>query len=77
VGQVISEWLEVAQHEDSTRGRYDQLIRGDHLPTVTELAATYGVSAGTAHRAIDLLRSQGAITVSRGRRAQAISPETT
>lgn len=46
---------------------------GDHLPTVKELATKYGVSAGTAHRAIDLLRSEGAVNVTRGRRAQVLS----
>jgi len=27
VGQIIESWLEVAHHEDSTRERYEELIR--------------------------------------------------
>jgi integrase len=46
-----------------------QLRPGDHLPTLVELAAMYGVSYGTAHRAVDLLHREGLVTVSRGRRA--------
>lgn len=41
----------------------------DQLPTVAELAASHNVSAGTAHRAVALLRSEDLIEVSRGRRA--------
>jgi DNA-binding GntR family transcriptional regulator len=46
-----------------------QLSAGDTLPTVTEVAALYNVAVGTAHRAIDLLCTDGLIEVSRGRRA--------
>jgi len=42
---------------------------GDHLPTVKELAARYGVAVGTAHRAIALLNTDGLVRVSRGSRA--------
>jgi DNA-binding GntR family transcriptional regulator len=49
---------------------------GDLIPTVTELSARYGVSAGTAHRAIAELKSAGLITASRGRRAVVTSPTT-
>jgi integrase len=42
---------------------------GDPLPAVTELAARYGVSPSTAHRAITDLTAGGLITVRRGRRA--------
>jgi integrase len=42
---------------------------GSRLPTVVEIAAKYRVAAGTAHRAIASLRSEGLIEVSRGRRA--------
>lgn len=49
-----------------------ELQHGDQLPTVPELAATHDVSVGTAHRAIDLLRSEGAVNVSRGRRARVL-----
>jgi DNA-binding GntR family transcriptional regulator len=46
-----------------------QLPPGSHLPTVVDLAATYGVAVGTINRAIALLRESGLIEVSRGRRA--------
>lgn len=42
---------------------------GAELPTVTELAVTHDVAAGTAQRAMALLRTEGLIQVSRGRRA--------
>jgi hypothetical protein len=42
---------------------------GDHLPTVKELAARYGVAVGTAHRALDLLSAASLVRVSCGRRA--------
>jgi DNA-binding transcriptional regulator YhcF (GntR family) len=42
---------------------------GQLLPTLDELATRYGVSHGTAQRAVSLLRSAGLISVSRGRRA--------
>ncbi len=37
------------------------LLAGDQLPTVAELAARHGVSTGTAYRAIDRLRSEGLV----------------
>lgn len=39
VGQVVSQWLEVAHHEDSTRERYDQLIRLYIEPTFGTMTA--------------------------------------
>ena len=42
---------------------------GDHMPTVVELAAAHLVAIGTAHRALSLLKNEGLIEVSRGRRA--------
>lgn len=45
------------------------LAPGHLLPTVKELAATYSVSVGTAHRAIALLTEEGLVTVRRGARA--------
>lgn len=42
---------------------------GDHLPTVKELAARYGVAVGTAHRALAELSAASLVRVSRGRRA--------
>jgi hypothetical protein len=49
-----------------------QLRPGDQLPTIVALAAKYSVAAGTAHRALDQLRQQGLVAVSRGRRATVI-----
>jgi hypothetical protein len=50
-----------------------QLQPGDQLPTTVEMAAGYAVAVGTAHRALDLLRREGLIKVSRGRRATVIN----
>lgn len=47
-----------------------QLRPGDQLPTVVQVAATYSVAAGTAHRAIAGLAEEGLIHVARGRRAR-------
>jgi hypothetical protein len=49
-----------------------QLHVDDQLPTITELALRHGVAVGTAHRAIDLLRSEGLVEASRGRRAKVV-----
>jgi integrase len=46
-----------------------ELQPGDQLPTVVQLAAEYTVAAGTAHRAMALLQTEGLISVTRGRRA--------
>lgn len=46
-----------------------RLAPGSQLPTTVDLAATYAVSVGTVNRAVALLRSEGLIDVSRGRRA--------
>jgi integrase len=46
-----------------------RLRAGDQVPTVAELAAQHGVAVGTAHRAMDLLRAEGLIISSRGRRS--------
>jgi len=54
-----------------------ELPEGTELPTVVEMGATHGVSPATAHRAIALLRSEGLVNVSRGRRAvvaESVSP---
>lgn len=48
---------------------------GDKLPPVAELATRYGVSFGTAQRAIAELKSDGLVAVSRGRRAVVTSPK--
>lgn len=42
---------------------------GDALPTHVDLMARYGVSAGTAHRAVQELATSGLVHVSRGKRA--------
>jgi hypothetical protein len=46
-----------------------RLRAGDQLPTIAELATRHGVAVGTAHRAMDLLRAEGLIVSSRGRRS--------
>lgn len=51
-----------------------RLRAGDKLPTIAELAHQHGVVAGTAHRAIDLLRSDGLVDTSRGRRSVVVFP---
>lgn len=45
------------------------LVPGSELPTVAELAVTHDVATGTAQRALALLRTEGLIEVSRGKRA--------
>lgn len=40
---------------------------GDRLPPVKELAARYHVAASTAHRAIELLETEGFVTTHRGK----------
>jgi DNA-binding transcriptional regulator YhcF (GntR family)/site-specific recombinase XerD len=50
---------------------------GDPLPPVAELANRYGVSFGTAQRAIAILKDAGLVRVSRGRRAMVTSSEPT
>jgi integrase len=42
---------------------------GDPLPTLKDISARYSVSAGTAHRALEQLKSDGLVSASRGRRA--------
>lgn len=51
-----------------------RLRAGDQLPTIAELATRHGVAVGTVHRAIDLLRSEGLIEASRGRRSVVAIP---
>jgi DNA-binding transcriptional regulator YhcF (GntR family) len=71
---VVTEAPLSAPYEAIARSLRAQIQRsdlrpGDTLPTVAELAAAHAVSVGTAHRAIALLKSEGLIDVSRGRRA--------
>jgi DNA-binding transcriptional regulator YhcF (GntR family) len=49
--------------------RCGALRDGDPLPPEKELAARYGVSVSTAHRAVSLLTDAGEVVASRGRRA--------
>jgi GntR family transcriptional regulator len=44
-----------------------RLVEGDRLPTVRELAQTYGVPVGTVARAIDLLRADGVVVSRHGK----------
>ncbi|OZM82998.1 tyrosine-type recombinase/integrase [Pseudonocardia sp. MH-G8] len=46
------------------------LVAGAQLPTIEELTDRYGVSHGTAQRAIADLQADGLVIVSRGRRAK-------
>jgi DNA-binding GntR family transcriptional regulator len=50
--------------------RCGALKDGDPLPPGKELAARYGVSVSTAHRAVGLLTDVGEVVASRGRRAR-------
>jgi integrase len=48
---------------------------GDKLPAFVELAGRYGVAFNTAQRAVNVLKTDGLVTVSRGRRAMVTSAE--
>ena len=48
---------------------------GDPIPTEKQLAAEHAVSAGTAHRVMELLRTWGLVTASRGRRTTVVSSD--
>ncbi len=50
------------------------LAAGDLAPTEKQLAAEHQVAIGTAHRAMELLKTWGFITSSRGRRAIVVHP---
>jgi integrase len=65
------EQIAAALRDDIEAGR---LRPGDQLPTIVELAVTYTVSVGTAHRAMAVLRTEGLIEVARGRRAIVTAP---
>jgi hypothetical protein len=49
--------------------RSGSLRPGDALPTIAELAVSHAVAAGTAHRALTVLKLEGLIMVKRGQRA--------
>lgn len=57
--------------QDILSGR---LPAGQPAPTEKELALQHGVSPGTAHRAMELLKTWGLIAASRGRRAIVLTP---
>lgn len=67
--RLLSDPYEVIATELRDQIASGQLHPGDQLPTTVDLAARHAVSVGTAHRALDLLRQQGLVEVSRGRRA--------
>ncbi|MGQ0776442.1 MAG: tyrosine-type recombinase/integrase [Pseudonocardiales bacterium] len=50
------------------------LVEGDFAPTEKQLAVEHHVSPGTAHRAMELLKTWGLINSSRGRRATVVRP---
>lgn len=50
------------------------LSPGEQLPTFAVLAERYGVSFGTAQRAVGVLKEDGLVTVSRGHRAVVADP---
>lgn len=50
------------------------LADGDLAPTEKQLAAKHQVAIGTAHRAMELLKTWGLITSSRGRRVKIVRP---
>jgi integrase len=60
-----------AQIADDLRGaiRIGVLKAGDQLPTIKDLCGRYNVGSATAHRAVQLLKDEGLVGVSRGRRA--------
>lgn len=66
------EHLAAALRADITSGTYST---DDQLPTVADLASDHNVSVGTVNRAFSLLRDEGLITVSRGRRATVREPD--
>ena len=59
------------QIADDVRGaiRIGALKPGAQLPTIKDLSASYQVSSATAQRAVQLLKDEGLIEASRGRRA--------
>jgi integrase/DNA-binding transcriptional regulator YhcF (GntR family) len=50
------------------------LVEGDFAPTERQLADEHQVAIGTAHRAMELLKTWGFVTSSRGRRAIVVRP---
>jgi len=54
-----------------------ELKLGDQLPTVAQLAVANTVAIGTAHRSLTILKIEGLIEVTRGRRATVIQSSST
>jgi DNA-binding GntR family transcriptional regulator len=50
------------------------LTTGDPLPTIDTLRERYNVAAGTANRAVALLKAEGLVTASRGKRSIVAAP---
>ena len=63
------EQLAAEMREAITTGVYQP---GAILPTTSELAASHNLSAGTVNRAIGILKADGLIEVSRGKRAMVL-----
>lgn len=61
----VPPYIEVA---NALRVRLDdgEWLPGEPLPSLAELAAEYGVSRGTARRAIQVLVAEGRLTVAQG-----------
>ena len=51
-------YLRIA-HDLRSRIERGELLPGEQVPSVTQLAETYEVSRGTARRALDLLKEWG------------------
>ncbi len=72
-----AEWAKISpehRYEVIAAGLRESILAGEYrpgdpIPTEQQLAAEYAVSAGTAHRVVELLKTWGLISASRGRRA--------
>jgi DNA-binding GntR family transcriptional regulator len=66
------ERIAASYHEKILTGAIED---GALLPSIEEIAAEFGVSVGTGHRAIELLKKWTSAEVSSGRRTIARVPE--
>jgi hypothetical protein len=66
-GGVTRPYMRVASAIRAQIG--DGLVSGTRLPPIAEIGAQYGVSCGTAQRAVDALKAMGLVDVVRGHRA--------
>jgi integrase len=67
-------------YEDIAEGLREQMRTGalkvgDELPTVAQVAVANTVAVGTAHRALAVLKTEGLVSVTRGRRAVVVGAE--